>query len=144
MGEVVAAQIANYRHLNHPGFQDFGDFVLRGDGGTGYVRIDWFTPAGLGIWGDTRILVQGTDGYVEVRKNIDIGGREGPDHLFLVDGDGIRHVDCSGVDLPYGPRIVDDVLNRTETAMTQDHCFLATELALRAQQQATWIAGAPE
>jgi len=144
MGEVVAAQIANYRHLNHPGFQDFGDFVLRGDGGTGYVRVDWFTPAGLGIWGDTRILVQGTDGYVEVRKNIDIGGREGSDHLFLVDGDGIRHIDCSRVELPYGPRIVDDVLNRTETAMTQAHCFLATELALRAQQQATWIAGASE
>jgi predicted dehydrogenase len=134
MGEVVAAQIANYRHPDHPGFQDFGDFV----------RIDWFTPAGLGVWGDTRLIVQGTDGYVEVRKNIDIGGREGADHLFLVDGDGIRHIDCSRVELPYGSCIVDDVLNRTETAMTQDHCFLATELALRAQQQAAWIAGAPE
>ena len=142
-GDVVTSQIANYRHQDHPGFQDFGDFVLRGDGGTGYVRLDWFTPAGLGVWGDTRIIVEGTDGYIEVRKNIDIGGREGAEHLFLVDGNDIRHIDCSEVELPYGPQIVDDVLNRTETAMTQAHCFLATELALEAQQQATWIAGAP-
>jgi len=28
------------------------------------------------------------------------------------------------------------VLNRTETAMPQAHCFLATELALRAQANA--------
>jgi predicted dehydrogenase len=142
-GEVVAAQVANYRHQDHPGFQDFGDFMLRGNGGTGYVRLDWFTPAGLGVWGDTRILIDGTDGYIEVRKNIDIGGREGPEHLFLVDQKGIQHIDCRNVELPYGPRIVDDVLNRTETAMTQAHCFLATELALKAQQQATWITAAP-
>jgi hypothetical protein len=38
--------------------------------------------------------------------------------------------------LPYGEQLVDDVLNRTETAMTQRHCFLATELALLAQKQA--------
>jgi predicted dehydrogenase len=142
-GDVVAAQVANYRHRDRPGFQDFGDVLLRGDGGTGYVRLDWFTPAGLGVWGDTRILVEGTDGYIEVRKNIDIGGREGPDHLFLVDQRRVQHIDCRAVELPYGPRIVDDVVNRTETAMSQAHCFLATELALKAQQQATWITGGP-
>jgi predicted dehydrogenase len=142
-GEVVASQIANYKHPEHPGFQDFGDVVLRGDGGSGYVRLDWFTPAGLGVWGDTRIFIEGTEGYIEVRKNIDIGGREGPEHLFLVDGKGIRHLDCHDVPLPYGPQIVQDVLHRSETAMTQAHCLLATELALRAQRQATWIAGGP-
>lgn len=141
--EVVAAQIANYRHQDHPGFQDFGDFVMRGDGGTGYVRLDWFTPAGLGVWGDTRILIEGTDGYIEVRKNIDIAGRKGPEHLFLVDMKGVRHIDCAGGELPYGPQVVDDVVNRTETAMSQAHCFLATEVALMAQRQATWITGKP-
>jgi predicted dehydrogenase len=142
-GEVVASQIANYRHRDHPGFQDFGEVMVRGDGGTGYVRLDWFTPAGLGVWGDTRIIVEGTDGYLEVRKNIDIGGREGPEHLFLVDEDGISHIDCRDVALPFGSQIVDDVVNRTQTAMSQAHCFLATELALQAQHQATWIVGAP-
>jgi predicted dehydrogenase len=142
-GEVVTSQVANYRHQEHPGFQDFGEFMLRGNGGTGYVRLDWFTPKGLGVWGDTRLIVEGTEGYLEVRKNIDIGGRDGPEHLFLVDADGITHLDCRDMELPYGPRIVDDVVHRTETAMTQEHCFLATELALQAQQQATWLEGAP-
>jgi predicted dehydrogenase len=142
-GEVVASQIANYRHHDHPGFQDFGDVVLRGDGGTGYLRVDWFTPAGLGVWGDGRLFVAGTEGYIEVRKTIDIGGREGGNHLFLVDGNDIRHIDCTRVELPYGPQIVDDILNRTESAMTQEHCFLATELALQAQAQATWITSRP-
>ncbi|UCG89508.1 MAG: Gfo/Idh/MocA family oxidoreductase [Gemmatimonadota bacterium] len=142
-GNVVASQIANYRNLEHPGFQDFGEMMLRGDGGTGYVRLDWFTPAGLGVWGDTRIIVEGTDGYLEVRKNIDIAGRDGPEHLFIVDDNSTRHIDCSSVELPYGRQIVDDVVNRTETAMSQAHCFLATELALEAQQQATWVTGAP-
>jgi hypothetical protein len=38
--------------------------------------------------------------------------------------------------LPFGERLVDDVLNRTETAMPQQHCFYAMELALKAQKAA--------
>ena len=38
--------------------------------------------------------------------------------------------------LPYGDQLVADVLNRTETAMPQAHCFLAMELVLKAQAQA--------
>ncbi len=45
-------------------------------------------------------------------------------------------MDCNNEVLPFGPRFVDDVLNRTETAMTQTHCFLTTELALQAQKNA--------
>ena len=50
-----------------------------------------------------------------------------------------RYFDCSKDPLPYGERLVNDILNRTETAMSQEHCFLATELALKAQQQAQRI-----
>ena len=134
--EILAAQVRNVRHADRPRFQDFGDVMLRGDGGTGYIRLDWFTPAGLPTWGDTRLTVLGTDGYIEVRKNVDLAGRPGTDHLFLVDGKGVRYVDCSKVEMPYGRQLIDDVLNRTETAMTQTHCFLATELALIAQEKA--------
>ena len=35
--------------------------------------------------------------------------------------------------LPFGPALVRDARERTETAMPQAHCFLTTELALRAQ-----------
>jgi predicted dehydrogenase len=142
--EVVAAQVANYHHREHPGFEDFGDLVLRGDGGTGYIRVDWFTPDGLETWGDTRLTVLGTDGYIEVRKNIDIAGRAGANHLFLVDQKGTHYIDCNDVPLPYGPQLVHDIANRSETAMTQAHCFLASELVLRAQARATRLGSLAE
>jgi predicted dehydrogenase len=134
--EVVASQVGNVNHPQHPGFEDFGDAMVRGDGGAGYVRVDWFTPEGLNTWGDGRLTILGTDGFIEIRKNVDIAGRGGGNHLFLVDQKATRYVDCTDVLLPYGTRLVDDVLNRTETAMPQAHCFLATELALRAQANA--------
>ena len=137
--EVVAAQVGNVNNKQHPTFEDFGDMMVRGDGGTGYIRVDWFTPDGLATWGDGRLTVLGTDGYIEIRKNIDIGGKPGGSHLFLVDQKETRYIDCSNVDLPYGEQLVSDVINRTETAMAQAHCFLATELVLKAQKQAQRI-----
>ncbi len=135
--EVVAAQVANYNHPQYPGLEDFGDVLLRGDKGTGYVRVDWFTPNGLDTWGDTRLTVLGTEGYIEVRKNIDIAGRPGANHLFLVDQQGTHYIDCNDVTLPYGAQLIHDIIHRTETAMTQQHCFLASELVLQAEAQAT-------
>ncbi len=137
--EVVASQVGNVNHPQWPGLEDFGDAMLRGDGGTGYIRVDWFTPDGLPTWGDTRLTVLGTEGYIEVRKNVDIAGKAGANHLFLVDQKGVQRIDCTNVPLTYGEQLVNDILNRTETAMTQAHCFLATELALKAQKQAQRI-----
>ena len=134
--EIVAAQVGNVHHPAQPGLEDFGDVMLQGDRGAGYIRVDWFTPGGLGTWGDGRLTVLGTDGFIEVRKNVDIAGRPGGSHLFLVDQKETRYVDSQDQELPYGKQLVDDVLNRTETAMPQEHCFLAMELALRAQKQA--------
>jgi predicted dehydrogenase len=134
--EVVASQAGNLHHPQYPGLEDFGDAMVRGDGGSGYVRVDWFTPDGLSTWGDGRLTVLGTDGFIEIRKNVDIGGRAGGNHLFLVDQKETRYVDVTGQPLPYGEQLVDDVLNRTETAMSQEHCFLATEVALKAQADA--------
>ena len=134
--EVIASQTGNLHYPQYPQFEDFGDANLRGNGGTGYVRVDWFTPDGLKTWGDGRLTILGTDGYIEIRKNIDIAAHEGGNHLFLVDQKETRYFDCSKDPLPYGEQLVSDILNRTETAMTQDHCFLATELALTAQKEA--------
>ncbi len=139
--EVVTSQVGNFAHPDTPELEDFGDMLLRSPLATGYVRVDWFTPDGLGTWGDGRLTILGTEGTIELRKYIDIAGRPGGDHLFLVDGKGTRHVDCSDTPLPYGPQLRDDVLDRTETAMPQAHCFLATELALKAQTNAAWLQG---
>ena len=135
--EVVAAQVGNFKYPEYPGLEDFGDMVLRGDGGTAYIRVDWYTPEGLGVWGDGRLTILGTEGYIELRKYIDIAGRPGQDHLFLVDQQEIQYIDCSQVELPYGRQLIADILNRTETAMSQEHCFLASQLALEAEAKAT-------
>jgi predicted dehydrogenase len=134
--EVVAAQVANWKHPQWPGLEDFGEMLLRADGATGYVRVDWYTPDGLGTWGDGRLVILGTEGYLELRKYVDVAGRLGTNHLFLVDGRGTRYEDCAGGDLPYGRQLVSDVAERTETAMPQAHCFLACQLALEAEARA--------
>jgi predicted dehydrogenase len=134
--DVVAAQVANVHYPQYPDFEDFGDMLLRGNGGAGYVRVDWFTPDGLPTWGDGRLTILGTEGFIEIRKNVDIAGRPGGSHLFISDKKETRYVPTDTVVLPYGQQIVDDIVNRTETAMSQAHCFLATELVLKAQAQA--------
>lgn len=139
--KVVASQIGNLHHPDKPGLEDFGDAMVTGNGGTGYIRVDWFTPKGLATWGDGRLTILGTDGYIEVRKNIDIATeRKGGSHLYLVDQKETRYVDCTSVVLPFGKLLVDDVLNRTETAMPQKHTFLAMQLALEAEANAQKLA----
>ena len=134
--EVSFSQVGNFNNPKYPKYSDFGDMSVRSSHATGYIRIDWFTPEGLDTWGDGRTFILGTEGYIEMRKYIDIAGRKGGNHLFLVNQKETKYFDCSQVYMPYGEQLVSDVVNRTETAMLQDHCFLATELALTAQKMA--------
>lgn len=131
--EILSATVANRDNPETPGLQDYGDIHMRTEHATGYVRVDWFTPDGLPTWGDGRLFVLGTQGTIELRKYIDVAGRPGKDHLFLTDRKGVRHIDCSDVQLPYGRQLATDIRERTETAMSQRHCFKAMELALKAQ-----------
>ena len=41
----------------------------------GTMRLDWFTPDGLPDWGDGRLFLVGTEGTLELRKNLDLEGR---------------------------------------------------------------------
>jgi hypothetical protein len=113
--------------------------TLRTEGAHGYVRVDWYTPQGLPTWGDGRLVILGTEGYMELRKYVDVAGRPGRDHLFVVDGDSAEYVDCSDVELSYYPDLVHDVINRTETACPQKHTFEVMRLAIRAQANATML-----
>jgi len=136
---VVASQVGNFAHPEHPELEDYGDLSLRGDGGLGWIRVDWYTPDGLNTWGDGRLFILGTNGYIELRKYCDIAGRPGGEHLFLADQQGVRYVDCSQVPLPFGPQFLDDIRNRTEMAVRQERTYLATRLALEAQANATRV-----
>ena len=85
------------------------------------------------IWGDGRLFLLGTEGTIELRKYVDVGGPDGTDHLLLVNGSRCERIDASGAGLPYFGRLARDVAERTESAMAQAHAFKVTELALRAQ-----------
>jgi len=135
--KISAAHVANYKYPQYPEFEDFGEVMVEGSGGSGYIRVDWFTPDGLGVWGDGRLLILGTEGTIEIRKYVDVLGRPGANHLFLVTQQGKEYINCSDVELTYGKALAYDVIHRTQTAMPQAHCFLALELALQAQSQAT-------
>ncbi|MAY61169.1 MAG: oxidoreductase [Rhizobiales bacterium] len=135
-GELVSSAVANRGHPELPDFQDFGEILLKSDGASGYIRVDWFTPDGLPTWGDGRLFLLGTEGTIELRKYIDIAGRPGTDHLFLSNNDGVSHIDASGEKLTYFPRFLDDVRNRTATALPEGHALRVTRLAIEAQARA--------
>jgi predicted dehydrogenase len=134
--EVVAASVGNFANPDDPGLEDFGDMLLRSDRAQGYMRLDWYTPDGLDTWGDGRLTILGTEGTIELRKYIDIAGRPGTDHLFLMDRKETRYVDCRDAGLPYYTNLIADVLDRTARAMPQAHCFKVMELAIRAEATA--------
>jgi predicted dehydrogenase len=142
-GEVVSSTVANYAHRETPGLQDFGDaHVVLDNGTTGYVRVDWFTPAGLDVFGDGRTVLLGTDGYIELRKYADITTDNGGGQVLLVNQDGQFRFDATGrTGFPFFGRLIRDCLDRTEHAMTQQHAFAAAELSIIAQRDARVLAG---
>jgi len=110
--------------------------MLRAPHASGYIRVDWFSPDGLNTWGDTRLFILGTEGYIEIRKNTDLAGRTGGSHIFVVNHTSTQYINYAQGDLPYGRQLLYDIIHRTETAIPQAHVFLVSELALRAEQQA--------
>ncbi len=140
--QVVRAQIANYAHPEYPELDDFGDAMLVGkNGSTHYFRVDWFTPDGLRTWGDGRTFILGTEGYIEIRKFINIGDKElSGNHVYLVNADGEQYFEVSGkVGCPFFGKLILDCIHRTEHAMTQAHAFKAAELSVLCQMQAAKI-----
>lgn len=131
--EILSATVANRANPDTPGLQDYGDAHIVTDRAAAYIRVDWFTPDGLATWGDGRVFVVGTNGFIELRKYIDVNRVDTGNHLYLTDGKGTTYIDCSDVDLPYGKALVADIRDRTETAIPQTRTYLAMELALKAQ-----------
>lgn len=140
--KVSYSQVANYNHSQYPELEDFGDAMLIGDNGaTNYFRVDWFTPDGLSTWGDGRTMILGTDGYIELRKFVDIGTGDGSgDKLILVDNKGEHVIECHNtVGYPFFGALILDCIHRTEHAMTQEHAFKAAELCIICEREAKII-----
>ena len=121
---------------DHPEFEDFGEIILKSNQGQGYIRVDWFTPNAMPVWGDGRLFIQGTEGQIELRKYTEIGRPHVANSLYLVNGEKNELIPCEDAGLPYFPRLVADVQDRTETAVGQNHTFITMELAIRAQMMA--------
>lgn len=134
--QITMAHVANHANPNDPGLQDLGEVALRSDTASGYIRVDWYTPDALPNWGDGRLTLLGTDGYIELRKYVDVGGRTGADSLVIVNATRCETIDARDAGLPYFDRLAHDIAHRTETAMTQAHCFEVMRLALVAQAMA--------
>ena len=140
--DVVSSRIANFAHPDYPELEDFGDCNLTGKNGTAnYFRVDWFTPDGLRTWGDGRMFIVGTEGFIEVRKYVNLASDlNGGCHVYVVNGKGEQYLNAAGVTgYPFFGELILDCLNRTEKAMTQAHAFKAAELCLKAQEQAIRI-----
>jgi predicted dehydrogenase len=136
--KVLHSKVGNYNNPDHPELEDFGDATLVADNGaTNYFRVDWFTPDGLRTWGDGRTFILGTEGYIELRKYINVAAEDHGDHVFLVNAEGEQHFDVNGkVGFPYFGRLIRDVLDRSDTAMPQEHTFRAAELCIACQEVA--------
>lgn len=134
--EIISASVGNFANPDAPELEDFGEILIKSKEAQGYIRVDWYTPDALPNWGDGRLTILGTQGYIELRKYVDVAGRAGTDHLFIVTDKRCEYIDCQNVPLPYFADLVADIRKRTETAMSQQHCLTAMRLALQAQQLA--------
>lgn len=141
---VTLSRIGNYAHPEYPELEDFGDCALTGaKGSTNYFRVDWFNPDGLRTWGDGRTFILGTEGFIEIRKYINLAADAvDGNHVYLVNGKGEQYFNATDtVGFPFFGQLILDCLNRTENAMTQAHALKAAELCLQAEAQAVKVAG---
>jgi len=122
--EVVRAETGNFENPEHPEFEDYGHVVWRSTAGVGEATVTFYR--GQNTTGFL-LTLEGSEGRMEVQKHagrISLLSRNGAKKEYTVD----PKLPC-----PFGPRLVDDVLHRTETAQSQKQAFLASELAVRAQ-----------
>lgn len=118
------------------GFEDFAEITLRSATMTGSMRLDWFTPDGLPDWGDGRLFLVGTEGTLELRKNLDLEGRAGGGHMFVANRQRTRYQDCSGLPVTYYRDFLADVAERSGQMLDNGRVFSACRLALRCQAEA--------
>ena len=130
--EVVASQVGNTHHPQYPELEDFGDVMLRGDRGAGYIRVDWFTRrARPGATAGSRSARTGSSRSARASTSAALG-RVAPTSSWT-EGGPLRG--CADTfELRSAAR--DGVINRTETAMPQAHCFRAMELRSSPKQAA--------
>ncbi len=140
------SRVSNLTHPELQGFSTMGEVCMHAGDVHGYFRVDWLSPEGLPsrnddgfVWGDGRLVLTGTSGTIEVRKNIDVAGRPDGNHLILVTGSDIQYIDCKQAITSFGGDLISDVIERPDRAVIQSRCFASIRLSLEAQAKATRI-----
>jgi predicted dehydrogenase len=135
---ILHSYVTNYENKDKPEFYDYGECNLLADtGALCYFRVDWFTPAGLGAWGDGRVFILGTKGSIEIRKYINVAQDRRGDHVYWIDETGEYYEQVSGkLGFVFFGKLILDCLQRTEYAATQQHILESMRITVRAQEYA--------
>ncbi len=136
--KLLSSRVGNLKNKKYPDFEDYGDATYITDNNIPcYISVDWFTPDGLSTWGDGRLIISGTKGYIEIRKYLDVASSSESDHIILVDEKEEKHLRVHNkVGFPFFGQMIRDCLERTELAISQEHTFKSIELAILAQNEA--------
>lgn len=139
--KIISSVVANHANRDYPDFEDFGECMLAADNGaTGYFRVDWFTPDGLGAWGDGRVFIVGTEGTIEIRKYINVAESSNGDNVYLVNKQGEYKYEVTGkTGFVFFGQFLKDCMERTENAMSQEHVFAVMTVTIQAENQAIHI-----
>lgn len=137
----ISSRVGNLKHPEHPGLEDYGDATFITDNGIPcYISVDWFTPDGLSTWGDGRMFIAGSKGYIEIRKYCDVASDNEGDHVIVVDGKSEEHYKVFGkVGFPFFGELIRECMNQDVDAMNQEHIFKSIELAIEAENKAVII-----
>lgn len=132
---VDMGRVANYAHPEYPDWDDFGDCACTAaKGATGHFRVDWFTPDGLQSWGDSRMWIVGTDGYIELRKNRDITRTTDGCDVYVVTHQGEFCDNVIGkVPITFPRKLLEDCIYRTDSSGNPEQAFQAISLAIQTQ-----------
>ncbi|MBE6650841.1 MAG: Gfo/Idh/MocA family oxidoreductase [Ruminococcaceae bacterium] len=136
--KITNATVNNFFHPEYPEFEDFGCATIESKNGIkGYIRVDWMSPDGIKAFGDLRLTLLCEKGYIELRKNCDIGRSDKGNNVFVVTNDGV-YSDCvSGkVQKTYFNKLIHDCLEGSDTAMNKDFVYSAMRLTVEAQMMA--------
>lgn len=122
------ARVGNVANPDEPEFEDFGDFTFQGvAGAAGYARVDWLTPETLPSFGDLRCMVVGTEGFIEIRKKIDLAvdnNRYTGDQLLMCSKNREpERVDCRHIPITFHEQLVRDVAQGLNRCIPHAHVF---------------------
>ncbi len=136
--KITNARVKNYFHKEYPEFEDFGDITIESENGvTGYFRVDWLSPERIDTFGDLRTILLGEKGFIELRKNLDIGNSQTCDNVIVANDNGVFKQSVTGkIQHPYFINLINDCLTGNNTAMPLDLIFSTMELTIKAQMLA--------